>query len=197
MKVLNIKEKKKRLEELYGQYERGVAEFKKSAACIKGCATCCIYVGNIDITTLEGIIIYERLATLKEPIKSEIRARLIQNKIDREMKKLSQCPFLRKDRTCMIYDIRPFSCRRLYSIRRCNGGSPIIHRQALEMANQILKKIQQLDSKGYSGHISYILYLLDKREFRKAYLCDRFNPQKIANFGKTHGILINQYIAHH
>jgi Fe-S-cluster containining protein len=191
---LNLKEKKKRLEELYGQYERDVAEFKKTAACVKGCATCCIDVGNIDITTLEGIIIHKRLVTFKEPLQSEIRARLAQNKIDRERGRLSRCPFLRKDRTCMIYDIRPFSCRRLYSVRRCNGGSPIIHRQALEVADQILKEIQKLDSKGYSGHISYILYLLDRREFRKAYLCNRFDPQKIADFGRSHGILINRCI---
>lgn len=192
---MKIAEKRKRLEELYDQYERDVAEFKKSAACVRGCATCCIDVGNIDIVTIEGISIYNRLATFEEPLRSEIRTRLARNKMDREKGRLSQCAFLRKDKTCMIYDIRPFSCRRLYSVRRCNGGPPIIHRQALGIANQIVKKIQQLDFNGYSGHISYILYLLDRKDFRKAYLCDRFNPQKIANFGQSHGILINKCIS--
>ncbi|PXF52263.1 MAG: hypothetical protein C4B57_11225 [Deltaproteobacteria bacterium] len=68
---MEITEKRKKLEDLYGQYEKDVAEFKKSAVCVKGCAGCCIDVGNIDITTLEGIIIYRRLAAFEEPLKSE------------------------------------------------------------------------------------------------------------------------------
>ncbi|MCD4754502.1 MAG: YkgJ family cysteine cluster protein, partial [Deltaproteobacteria bacterium] len=108
-------EKRKKLKELYNQYEEGVAKFKKSAACVKGCADCCIDVGNIDITTLEGIIIHDRVATFEEPLKSEIKARLAQNKMERENGGLSRCAFLKADKTCMIYDIRPFSCRWLYS----------------------------------------------------------------------------------
>ncbi|MGB9497903.1 MAG: YkgJ family cysteine cluster protein [Thermodesulfobacteriota bacterium] len=191
---MEITEKRKKLEDLYGQYEKDVAEFKKSAVCVKGCAGCCIDVGNIDITTLEGIIIYRRLAAFEEPLKSGIRARLAQNRMDREKGRLSRCAFLREDKTCMIYDIRPFSCRRLYSVKRCDGGSPTIHRQALNVAGRTVEKIQQLDFKGYSGHISYILYLLDRKEFRKAYLRGRTRPQKIADFGRSHGILINRCV---
>lgn len=187
-------EKRTKLKELYSQYEEDVAEFKKSAACVKGCADCCIGVGNIDITTFEGIIIHDRLATFKGPLKSEIKARLAQNKMERENGRLSRCAFLRADKTCMIYDIRPFSCRWLYSVKKCIGGSPTIHRQALTLAKQTVKKIQQLDFSGYSGHISYILYLLDKKEFRNLYLRGKFKPQKIADFGRSHGILINRSV---
>jgi hypothetical protein len=154
-------EKRKKLKELYSQYEKDVVEFKKSAMCVKGCADCCIYVGNIDITTFEGIIIHDRLATFEEPLKSEIKARLAQNKMERENGVLSRCAFL----------------------------------QALNLAKQTVKKIQQLDSSGYSGHISYILFLLDKEEFRKRYLRGKFKPQKIADFGQSHGILINSSIS--
>jgi Fe-S-cluster containining protein len=187
-------EKRKKLEELYSQYEKDVAEFKKSAMCVKGCAGCCIDVGNIDITTLEGIIIRDRLVTFEEPLKSEIKVRLAQNKMEREKGMLSRCAFFKADKTCMIYDIRPFSCRRLYSVRKCDGASPAIHRQALNLASQTVKKIQRLDFSGYSGHISYILYLLDRGEFRKFYLRGKFKPQKIADFGRSHGILINRSV---
>ncbi|MBW2163388.1 MAG: YkgJ family cysteine cluster protein [Deltaproteobacteria bacterium] len=187
-------EKRKKLKELYSQYEKDVAEFKKSAACVKCCADCCIDVGNIDITTLEGIIIHDRVATFEEPLKSGIKARLAQNRTERENGRLSRCAFLKADKTCIIYDIRPFSCRRLYSVKRCDGASPTIHRQALNLANQTVKKMQKLDSSGYSGHISYILCLLDKEEFRKIYLQGKFKPQKIADFGQSHGILINRSV---
>jgi len=187
-------EKRKKLKELYSQYEKDVAEFKRSAACVKCCADCCIDVGNIDITTLEGIIIHDRVATFEEPLKSEIRARLAQNKMQREKGRLSRCAFLKADKTCMIYDIRPFSCRWLYSVKKCDGASPTIHRKAINLAKQTVKKIQQLDPSGYSGHISYILFLLDKKEFRKLYLRGKFKPQKIADFGRSHGILINRFV---
>ncbi|MBW1932098.1 MAG: YkgJ family cysteine cluster protein, partial [Deltaproteobacteria bacterium] len=187
-------EKRKKLKELYSQYEKDVAEFKKSAACVKGCANCCIDVGNIDITTLEGIIIYDRVATFEEPLKSRIKAGLAQNKMERENGVLSRCAFLKADKTCIIYDIRPFSCRWLYSIKKCDGASPTIHRRALNLAKQTVKKIQQLDSSGYSGHISYILFLLDKEEFRKLYLRGKSKPQKIAYFGQSHGIMINRTV---
>jgi hypothetical protein len=188
-------EKREKLKELYSQYEEDVAEFKKSAACVKGCADCCINVGNIDITTLEGMIIHDRMAMFEEPLKSEIKARLAQNKMERENGWLSRCAFLNADKTCMIYDIRPFSCRWLYSVKKCDGASPTVHRKASNSARQTVKKIQQLDSGGYSGHISYILFLLDKEEFRKSYLRGKFKPQKIADFGRNHGILINRSVS--
>jgi len=167
---MNLEDKKKRLQELYEQYENEVSDFKKMAACEIGCADCCIDVGNIDITTLEGIIIYEQMSSFEKLIHTEIKNRLAKNKAEREEKKLSRCAFLNEDKMCIIYSIRPFSCRQLYSVKKCNGASPTIHRQAVETGKQIREKIQQLDAAGYSGHISYILYLLDKESFRKRYL---------------------------
>lgn len=191
----DIEEKKKKLWELYDQYEKDVAEFKKDAACVIGCADCCIDVGNIDITTLEGIIIREQIAPFEEPLKSEIKAKLLQNKAESEQKRLVRCAFLKKDNTCLIYPIRPFSCRQLYSVKKCNGALPTIHRVAVERAKQIVKEIQRLDSNGYSGHISYILYLLDDRNFRESYLRGRFEPEKIASFGRSHKIVINRFVS--
>lgn len=192
---MNIEEKKKKLRELYDQYEKEAAEFKKDAACAVGCADCCIDVGKIDITTLEGFIIHEQIAMFEEPLKSEIKAKLLQNKAESEEQKLVRCAFLKKDNSCLIYYIRPFSCRQLYSVKRCNGAPPTVHRHAVELARQTIKEMQRLDSNGYSGHISYILYLLDNRNFREAYLSGRFEPQKIAAFGRSHKIFINRFVS--
>jgi len=191
---MNIEEKKKKLQVIYDQYEKDVAEFKKAAACIIGCADCCIDVGKIDITTLEGFIIYEQIALFEEPLKSEIKARLLQNKTESEERKLVRCAFLKEDNSCLIYHVRPFSCRQLYSVKKCNGSPPTIHRRASEIAIQIIKKMQMLDSNGYSGHISYILYLLDGKNFRESYLRGNFDPHKIAEFGRSHKIFINRFV---
>ena len=44
--MMDIEEKKENLRELYEQYEKDVAEFKKAAACEAGCADCCIGRNN-------------------------------------------------------------------------------------------------------------------------------------------------------
>ncbi len=192
---MKVEEKKEKLRELYDQHEKDAVGFKKAAACVVGCAGCCIDVGSIDITTLEGILIHERMATIEESLQFEIRARLAQNKAGREEGKLSRCAFLKVDNTCIIYDIRPFSCRQLYSVKTCNGAPPTMHRQAVELARQTVKRMQQLDSKGYSGHLSYILYLLDQEKFRKPYLRGGSDPRKIVDFGRSHRIFINRFVS--
>jgi len=182
------------LTEIYSDFENSVSEFKKSAACKIGCAYCCIYVGNVDITTMEGIVIQNRMESFEKKLKAKIRRKLDKNKAERERGILAKCAFLKEDNTCRIYDIRPFSCRRIYSIKQCNQNQPVVHRQAIELADYTISKMQQIDDTGYSGHMSFILYLLEKTGFRKAYLTGKFNPGKIMNFGKGHGIIINRFV---
>ncbi|MBU2522311.1 MAG: YkgJ family cysteine cluster protein [Proteobacteria bacterium] len=183
------------LPEIYSDFEKSAAEYKNSAACKIGCAYCCICVGNVDITTMEGIVIQNRMETFEKKVKSRIKKKLDKNKAEREQGVLARCAFLKEeDNTCLIYDIRPFSCRRIYSIKQCNQSQPVVHRQAIELADYTISKLQQLDDTGYSGHMSFILYLLDKSGFRKAYLGGKFNPGKIISFGKSHGIIINRFV---
>jgi uncharacterized protein len=52
-------------------------------------------------------------------------------------------------------------------------------------------KLQALDFRGYSEHITYILHLLSQPDFLTIYLSGGFNPVKIAAFGKSRGIIIN------
>ncbi|HID30675.1 MAG TPA: YkgJ family cysteine cluster protein [Desulfobacterales bacterium] len=190
---MTLKEKKGRLQEIYERFEGDAYEFKKDAICKIGCTFCCTDVGNVDITTLEGVVIRERVNRLPQPLRGQVKQKIAQNRLEKERETIAQCPFLKEDKTCLIYDIRPFSCRQLYSIRECRGRGPTVHRQATELAKKAVKEMQRLDDTGYSGHISFILYLLDRPAFRKPYLSGAFDPGKIANFGKTHRLVINRF----
>jgi hypothetical protein len=105
------------------------------------------------------------------------------------------CPFLLSDQTCEIYAFRPFSCRQLYSLKKCGVQGPTVHRQAMVLAQQFVKEIQQLDHTGYSGHISYILQLLEMKDFKKVYYSGDFNPQAIRSYGKKHCLVINRMVS--
>jgi Fe-S-cluster containining protein len=190
---MTFKAKKERLQEIYECFETDAHKFKKDAICKIGCTYCCTDVGNVDTTTLEGVIILERVNSLPQPLKGQVKKKIAQNRLRKEKEKIARCPFLKEDDTCLIYDIRPFSCRQLYSIRECRGRGPTVHRQATELAKKTVREMQRLDDTGYSGHISFILYLLDKPGFRKLYLSGGFDPGKIARFGKSHGIVINRF----
>lgn len=192
---MGLEEKRERLRDVYRRFEDDVAELKKAAACVPGCASCCIDVGNIDVTTLEGLIILEQLGRLERQIQEGVRRRLAGNKMEREQGKLSRCAFLRGDNTCMVYDFRPFSCRQLYSVSRCAGTPPTLHRYSVSRAREAVREIQQIDRHGYSGHISYILHLLEQQDFRRLYLRGKSNPGKIVAFGRSHGILINRVVS--
>ncbi len=190
---MSWEEKKQGLREIYERFDRDVYEYKQHAICKIGCTYCCTEVGNVDVNTLEALIIWERLERFPKFLKHHIKGKLAENKREKEKKKIAACPFLKEDDTCLIYDIRPFSCRQLYSIKECRGRGPTVHRQAVALAQKAVRAMQRLDDTGYSGHLSFILHLFDKPTFRKFYFSGGFDPGKIMNFGKSHGIVINRY----
>jgi Fe-S-cluster containining protein len=190
---MTLREKKEALQRIYERFEQDASEYKKDAICKIGCTFCCTDVGNVDTTTLEGVIIRERVKKFPKRLGDAVTKRVTQNRLEKQHKKIVPCPFLKEDDTCLIYDIRPFSCRQLYSVRKCEGRGPTVHRQARELAKQAVRKMQQLDDTGYSGHLSFILHLLDSPGFLKLYLSGGFDPGKIATFGKAHGLIINLF----
>jgi Fe-S-cluster containining protein len=187
--------KREKLKEIYERFESDAQEYKQHAICKIGCTYCCTDVGNVDINTLEGLVIQERIKSLPQPLKGQIQKKLAQNKREKEKQNIAPCPLLTEDGACLIYDVRPFSCRQLYSIRECRDHGPTVHRQAVALAKRAVKAMQQLDDTGYSGHLSFILYLLERPRFRKFYLAGGFDPQKIMKFGKAHGIIINRLVS--
>jgi hypothetical protein len=190
---MTLKEKKKRLKDVYARYEADALPFKKDAICQIGCTYCCTDVGNVDTTTLEGLIIWERLNTLPRPLRRRIQKKIVQNRQEKEQTRIAPCPFLTDDDTCLVYDIRPFSCRQLYSLKECPGRGPTVHRQAVDMADATVRALQRLDDTGYSGHLSFVLHLFERAQFKKLYLSGGFDPGKIASFGKSHGLIINRF----
>lgn len=189
----NMKDKLQKLKIIYNDFEQKENEFKIERACTKGCGFCCKEAGSIDITTLEGLAIRKsmenlprsRQKTLTKSFQKEIR--------QREKGIVVTCPFLMKNNACMIYETRPFSCRRIYSTHVCSRDNPpVVSRRTMEAADESIKALQKLDQTGYSGHLSYILYMLSTPNFMATYLAGDFKPEEIMVFGKSHKIVINQ-----
>ncbi len=190
-----MEEKKIKLKQIYDAFEAAAAGYKREAVCRKGCAFCCRDAGSIDITTLEGVVILDRLADLPRSRQVTMKKGLAADMRRRERKKPSACPFLMKNQNCMIYEARPFACRRIYSLKVCGGAQhPVVSRQAMELGDKTIRSLQMLDENGYSGHLSYILHMLETPAFLKTYRAGEFRPEAVMAFGKTHGIIINQVV---
>lgn len=192
--ALDFKKITENLQTIYQNYELEATQFKEEAACGRGCSFCCAVVGKIDIVTIEGLILLERLESMPESAAKRICQRLERDRELQRKGKKSACPFLDdQDEACLVYDVRSFSCRQLYSLRKCDHNGPLVHRQAVSLAKKVVREIQKLDYTGYSGHHSFILQLLQNDTFRKTYNSGGFDPGRIQKFGKKNGIIINRF----
>ena len=190
---LDIKKLTASLQTIYQNYALEAAQFKEQAVCGRGCSFCCTAVGKIDIVTIEGLILLERLESMPISEAKRISQRLERDRESRLEGKKSACPFLDGEEACLVYDIRPFSCRQLYSLRKCAQNGPLVHKQAVSLAQIVVRKIQKLDCTGYSGHHSFILQLLQYEAFKKTYSSGNFDPGRLQKFGKKHRIMINRF----
>jgi Fe-S-cluster containining protein len=190
-----MEEKIHGLQPIYDAFEDAAAPFKEEAACRKGCAFCCSDAGSIDITTLEGLVIRDRVNRLPRQRLVTLKKNLAADMKRWERGKPSSCPLLMKNRACMVYDVRPFACRRIYSLETCGPDRhPVLSRRAMVLGDQTIRTLQMLDDTGYSGHLSYILHMLETPAFLNVYLAGRFNPEAVMAFGRSHGIIINRII---
>jgi hypothetical protein len=147
----------------------------------------------MDITTLEGLRIRKAMEKMPKSRQKALTKAFRREIKKREAKEAVPCPFLMKNKACMIYEDRPFSCRRIYSAHLCDQENPpAVSRKVMERAGTSIKALQSLDHTGYTGHLSYILYMLSVPEFLKIYLAGEFKPEEIMEFGKAHKIVINQ-----
>jgi len=188
-----MEEKTHKLRPIYDAFEDAAAPFKTEAACRKGCAFCCSDAGSIDITTLEGLVIRDRINRLPRQRLVALKKNLAADMKRREKGNPSACPLLMKNRACMVYDVRPFACRRIYSLETCGPDRhPVINRRVMALGDQTIRMLQMLDDTGYSGHLSYILHMLETPAFLNAYLAGTYNPETVMGFGRFHGIVINR-----
>ncbi len=193
---MNLEKLSEELIKIYEEFDTEISGYVENSTCEKGCSFCCSEVGNIDIVTLEGIIIRNHIESQPKLKRKKIKSNLKKNKSVKERKDIAACPFLDKKNSCQIYNIRPFSCRRLYSVKKCDENGPVVHKETMDLTKQYIKKIQELDLNGYSGHLSFILHLFNESKFRKFYLSGGFDPADIMDYGKSHKIGINKMINH-
>lgn len=188
-----LREKGLRLLELYREFDEAVREWSAGAVCRPGCADCCTNVGSIDATTLEAWAIHTLLLQLPPAARKELARRLKTNRRDKRTARFARCAFLLEDQTCAVYPARPFSCRRLYSVKVCGETGPTVHRSVWDTAERTLAAILALDDTGYSGHIAYVLALLNDAAFRNLYLDGGFDPGVIQAYAREHGLSINRF----
>ena len=189
---MDLHKKKQRLVELYENYERLVEPFKSQAVCEKGCASCCIDVGGVGATTLEGLIITEYLQGWDRQALKEINRGLRENRNDKLSQVFARCALLDQEQSCRIYAVRPFSCRRLYSVRKCDGQGAVVHRQAVMLGQKIEKELKELDADGCSGHLSFILHLLEKNGFRQDYLRENWSTAELKDIIERYELVVHR-----
>jgi len=181
---------------IYEDFDQASAAYRRDAACARGCSFCCTNAGRIDCTTLEGLVIREEIMRMPRHRRKSLTKALKRDVKKRETGITTPCPFLMKTKACMIYSVRPFACRRIYSLHICSKENPpILSRQVMALADNAITALQRLDGNGYAGHLSYILHMLDSPRFLKTYLGGDFKPEEIMAFGKTHRIVINKMVA--
>ncbi|MFP5212960.1 MAG: YkgJ family cysteine cluster protein [Acidobacteriota bacterium] len=190
---MNIKNALKSLLEIYARFEEMAEPFSRSAVCGPGCADCCTSVGDIDSTTLEGFNILGHLQGLDAARQKTFQKALKENARLKATSKFVRCPFLLKDDRCGIYSVRPFSCRRVYSVSTCGLQGPTVSRQLWDLAEGTVTAIQELDDTGYSGHLTFIIQLVKEARFRKTYLSGGFSPDEISVFAQQHRLAINRF----
>ena len=191
---MNLSEKKQQVSQLYEAYERTAEPYKAQAVCAKGCASCCIEVGSVGATTVEGLIILDYLRRWDGQATKEMDPGLRANRSEKLKSALARCAFLDEEKSCRIYSVRPFSCRRLYSVHKCEGHGPVVHRQAVIVGKKVERELQLLDLEGCSGHLSFILHLLEKEPFRLGYLRGNWNPEDFRDMIERYELVIHRHV---
>jgi len=189
---MNPTHKREPLFAIYEEFERDAAPWKKDALCGPGCSYCCTHFGSVDVTTLEALNIHEFVMRLPDRERDALRRGIAANRELKLAGRAAPCPFLAEDRTCRVYAVRPFSCRQLYSVRPCGATGPTVHRAARDLVAATIRKLQALDDTGYSGHVSFVLALLDRPGFFELYRTGGFKPEAIADVGREYRLVINR-----
>ncbi len=182
--------REKKLNRIYKEFAKEARKYMHLVACKPGCADCCIDVGNIDTTTLEGLIILKYLKTLPSRQLKYLKEILKKNAEEKIYSRRLRCPFLNEKSICSIYKIRPFSCRRLFSVQTCGETGPVIPRQLWEAGEKTLRKIYELDEDGYCGHISHILELLNNPSCYKKYVSGKLASEEIKNIIEKYNLIV-------
>lgn len=182
------------LEGIYLCYDEYVRDFP--SACEPGCATCC--TTNVLATSLEveyllkgagraglelpwdGITaavkrgVYRPALTTNEVADLCLRQQEVPQ--DPGEHAPGACPMLTADKTCMVYEYRPFSCRAMTSASRCSADGEAEMDQFLVSVNlAVYQIIEHLDLDGAYGNLLDLL-LMSRGEGVEGLLTNRRLP---------------------
>jgi len=68
----------------------------------------------------------------------------------------------------------------------------VVHRQAFIVGQQKEKELQLLDPAGCSGHLSFILHLLEKKAFRRVYLQGNWNAEDFKDLIERYQLVVHR-----
>jgi Fe-S-cluster containining protein len=171
------------LRKIYTIYDEFIKDY--DLACKKGCAACC--TRNVVLTSLEGYgiikeIEQENKKDLFEALNVEGKRKRFQPKItinkmadlctrDEELPREEQanplwgrCPLL-SNKTCPVYENRPFECRSFCSSVNCEEeGEADLDPYIMSVNNVIRQYIEHIDTYGVTGNLTDMLLYLGETE---------------------------------
>ncbi len=184
----NENKKSEILKNLYKIYDDFISN--QNLACEKHCSDCC--TRNVTLTTLESLNILshvnEKDSELIKNVKNDIDKKRFQPQItingiaelcierknipedDINDEEMGVCPLL-NDKSCSIYEVRPFGCRCMVSTENCStAGIAEMDPFILTVNNVFQQYIEHIDNNGYSGNLSDILLFLDEEDNFQKYI---------------------------
>jgi Fe-S-cluster containining protein len=182
-----LESKKALLTAVYEVYDSVTEKLPK--ACHRGCDTCCTQ--NVVSTTLEGDLMMDylektgRSSLLEQAVtgtdNTRFRPSITLNELagyclrqetppDQDLEHgFTACPFL-EDQGCPVYEVRPFSCRCLWSEEICADHGEAVMNPVLVSLNGVFEQIiEHVDSGGLYGNLLDVLRALHSSEGKEAY----------------------------
>ncbi len=173
---MELEKRKEILNQIYQIYDDFISKY--DLACKKGCAACC--TRNVTLTSLEAYGIVEDINQGNK--KDLFEALNVESKRKRFLPKVTinkmadlcsreedlpeeetadptwgRCPFL-SEKTCPIYESRPFECRSFCSYINCEEeGVADIDPFIMSVNNVIRQYIEHIDSYGVTGNLTDML----------------------------------------
>jgi Fe-S-cluster containining protein len=166
-----LKERETVLCRIYDLYDQFTGTL--DLACQKGCASCCTC--NVTLTTLEAHLISRHLEkegqrALLDKLMQSTNGRRFQPRVTTNHlaalcmdgqdppeedcdPSWGRCPLLDRE-VCSIYPVRPYACRCLLSIRKCeDAGHAEIPPFVLTVNTVFMQVIEHVDRTGMSGNL--------------------------------------------
>lgn len=184
---MSLKTKLALLDRMYRLYDAVITTY--DLACRKFCSDCC--TRNVTLTTLEGYKIIDHLIltsqtdVLKNLNMDASRPRFQPRTTTNRIAQLCMqglalpeedidpgwgaCPLLKKN-MCVLYSVRPFGCRCMVSIKKCDAsGCADVDDFLMSVNTVFMQTIEHVDAGGQSGNLSDVLRLMESNDIRRDY----------------------------